>query len=169
MSEVDKKRKLQTCEPMSDNEKRFDAAPRDLQSLISSVSLLSFNTSNFGKLSSQESMIFEELRRQKRVVAELRAKVAVGRSLASLRQLTSKVTSKRQPNSLRDAEGQQVEDQSRWGDTVHEHFEENSNPMTWSIPRPREGSGATGYVWRSRASTPLGNSVLSCSLRPWNW
>ena len=70
-------------------------------------------------------MVFEELRTRKRVVAELRAKVAAGRRLASLRRLTSKVTRKRQPNSLRDAEGQQVEDQSRWSDIVHEHFKEN--------------------------------------------
>ena len=36
MSEVDKERKSQTCEPMSDDEKRFDGARRDLQNLISS-------------------------------------------------------------------------------------------------------------------------------------
>ena len=57
MSEVEKERKLQTCE-----EKRFDAARRDLQKLISSVSVQKFNSSSKGKLSSQESMVFEELR-----------------------------------------------------------------------------------------------------------
>ena len=87
MSEVDKERKLRTCEPMSDDEKRLDAR-RDLQKLIASVSL---QTSSFGKLSSQESMVFKDRRRQKRVVAQLRVKVAAETRLASLRRLTSKV------------------------------------------------------------------------------
>ena len=59
-----------------------------------------------------------------------------------------------------------VEDQSRWGDTVHEHFKENSNPMTRSIPRPREGSGmwnctncACGKFWTKN----LGRSRAKCS------
>ena len=89
---------------MADEEKRFDEARRDLQTLVSSVSLQDLNISGFGKLSPQQSMVFEELRRRKRVAAELRAKIAAERRVASLRRLTSKVVSKRQPNSLCDAE-----------------------------------------------------------------
>ena len=107
-------RQSQTCEPMTDVEKHFDAARRDLQNLVTSACLQNFNTSSLGKLSSQESIVFVELWRRKRFVAELR------RRLASLRRLISKVISKRLPNSLRDGESQQVEDQSRWGDIVHD-------------------------------------------------
>ena len=111
---------------MSDVAKRSEVASHDLQILVSSASLQEFNRSSPGKRTPQESMVFEELRRQKR---------------ASLRRLTNKVISKRQPNSLRDDEGQQVEDQSRWGGTVHEHLKNKSddaaNPET------------TRRIWRS--------------------
>ena len=56
------------------------------------------------------------------MVAEHKAKVTAEKRLASLRRLAGKVVSKRHLNSLRDAEGRHVEDKSRWGDTVHEHF-----------------------------------------------
>ena len=48
------------------------------------------------------------------VLTLLAAIWAAERKLASLRQLTQKVISKRQPIFLRDNEGQQVEDESRW-------------------------------------------------------
>ena len=125
LSEVDKERQSQTCEPVIGVEKQFDAARRDLQNLVSSASLQTFFTSSLGQV---EPPGIDGLRGTSEietdVVAELRAKVAAVKRLASLRRLTSKVISKRQPSSLRDAEGQQVEDQNRWCDTVHEHSKE---------------------------------------------
>ena len=96
-------------------------------------------------------MVFEELRRQKRVVAELRAQVAAGRILSSVRRITSKDISKRQPYSLRDAEGQQVEDQSRWGDIVHEHFKEKFKSDDAVNPE------TTRRMWRHRVRMAIQN------------
>ena len=96
-------------------------------------------------------MVFEELRRQKRIVAELRAQVAAGRILSSVRRITSKVISKRQPYSLRDAEGQQVEDQSRWGDIVHEHFKEKFKSDDAVNPQNRR------RIWRHRVRMAIQN------------
>ena len=107
---------------MTDAEKCLDTARCELRKLASSGSVQDLNTSSLGKLSFHESMVHEELRRRKRAVAELKAEVAAERRLASLRRLTGKAVSKRQPCSLRDADGWQVEDQSRWSDIVHEHF-----------------------------------------------
>ena len=62
------------------------------------------------------------VRRQKRLVNELRVKVASERKLATLRVLGGKSVNKRLPSALRSAEGQPVEDQSCWGSLIHEHF-----------------------------------------------
>ena len=50
-------------------------------------------------------------------------KVASERKLAALRTLGGKNVNKRLPSTLRNAEGQPVEDQSRWGSLIHEHFQ----------------------------------------------
>ena len=108
MCEVDAERQSQTCDPMTDIEKCFDTARRDLRTLASSVSLQAFNSSSLGEMQSNESMTYEELQRQKHIVADLRAKVAAERRLLALRRLSSKVTNKWMPSSLRDSEGRHV-------------------------------------------------------------
>ena len=50
-------------------------------------------------------------------------KVASERKLAVLRALGGKNVNKRLPSALRNAEGHRVEDQSRWGSLIHEHFQ----------------------------------------------
>ena len=75
----------------------------------------------------------------------VRAKVGAERRLATLRSLPSKVLSKRQPNSQRDAECPQVEDQSRWCDIVHEHFNEKFKSDDAVNPE------TTRRIWRHRA------------------
>ena len=59
---------------------------------------------------------------KKRLVNELRMKVASERKLAALRALGGKNVNKRLPTALRNAEGHPVEDQSRWENLIHEHF-----------------------------------------------
>ena len=68
------------------------------------------------------------VRRQKRLVNELRMKVASERKLAALRVLGGKNVNKRLPSALRNAEGHPVEDQSCWGSLIHEHFREKIPP-----------------------------------------
>ena len=144
MCEVDAERLSQTCDPMTDIEKRFDTARRNLRTLISSVSLQAFNSSSLGEMQPHESMTFEGLQRQKHTVADLRAKVAAERILLTLRRLSSKVTNKRLPNSLRDSEGRQVQDQSRWGHLVHEHFQKKFGCDDAQDPE------TTRRIWRTR-------------------
>ena len=127
----------------------FDVARRDLQILVSSASLQEFNSLSFGELQTHELMVFDEVQRQKRLVADLRAKVAAERRHASLRQLSSKVISKRQPNSLRDSEGQHVQDQSRWGDLVHEHFQNKFRCDDVQDPE------TTRRIWRKRVRSAV--------------
>ena len=61
------------------------------------------------------------VRRQKRLVNELRVKIASERKLATLRALGGKSVNKL-PSALRNVEGLPVEDQSCWGSLIHEHF-----------------------------------------------
>ena len=96
---MDAERQSQTCDPMTDIEKCFDTARRDLRTLTSSVSLQAFNSSSLGEMQPHESMTFEERQRQKHTVADLRAKVAAERGLLTLRRPSSKATNKRMPNS----------------------------------------------------------------------
>ena len=123
MSEVEAERLSQCCEPLSDTDIRFDNARRDLQILISSLSSQALNSSSLGAMQPHELLSFEEIQRHKRTVADLRAKVAAERRLLTLRRLSSTVNNKRMPSFLRDSTGQQVQDQSRWGHFVHEHFQ----------------------------------------------
>ena len=62
------------------------------------------------------------VQRQKRLVNELRGKVASERKLVALRTLGVKSVNKRLPGALRNAEGSLVKDQSCWGSLIHEHF-----------------------------------------------
>ena len=110
MSEVEAERLSQCCEPLSDTEIRFDSERRDLQILISSLSSQALNSSSLGAMQPHELLSFEEIQRQKRTVADLRAKVAAERRLLTLRWLSSKVNNKRMPSFLRDSTGQQVQD-----------------------------------------------------------
>ena len=122
MSEVHAERQWQSCDLLTDTEKSLDNARSDLRTLISSVSSQALNSSNLGVMEPHESSMYEEIQRQKHTVADLRAKVAAERRLLTLRRLSSKVNNKRMPRFLRDSTGQQVQDQSRWGHLVHEHF-----------------------------------------------
>ena len=109
---------------MTQAEKRLDVARRGLRKTVSSVSVQNLNVSSLGKKCTHESVVHEKLRGLKRAVAEHEARVTAERRLASLRRLTATVVSKRHANSLRGAEGRQVEDQSRWGDFDPERFKE---------------------------------------------
>ena len=62
------------------------------------------------------------VRRQKRLVNELRREVVSERKLETLRTLRGKSVNKRLPVGHRDPEGQLVKDQSCWGTLIHEHF-----------------------------------------------
>ena len=85
-----------------------------------------------------ESSTYEEIQRQKRNVAELRAKVAAERGLLTLRRLSKKVNNKKMPSSLRDSSGRKVQDQS--------------TPRTL---RPRGASGTQEFVTLSNVVSPL--------------
>ena len=155
MSEVEAERLSQCFEPLSDTEIRFDNARRDLQILISSLSSQALNSSSLGAMQPHELLSFEEIQRQKRTVADLRAKVAAERRLLTLRRLSSKVNNKRMPSFLRDSTGQQVQDQSRWGHLVHEHFVRKKSDATMPrIPRPRGSFGERESVTLSNADYP---------------
>ena len=145
MSEVDAERQSQSCVPLTDDEISFDNARRELQTLISSVSSQALNSSSLGVMQPHELLTYEEIQRQKHTVANPRAKVAAERRLLTLRRLSSKVNNKRMPSSLRDSTGHQVQDQSRWGHLVHEHFQKKiigcddaQDPQT------------TRRIWRTR-------------------
>ena len=120
MSEVEAERQSQSCKPLTDTEISFDNARRDLQTLISYVSSQALNSSSLGVMQPHELLTYEEIQRQKRTVADLRAKVAAERRLLTLRRLSRKVNKKRMPSSLRDSTGRKVQDQSHWGGLVHE-------------------------------------------------
>ena len=78
---------------------------------------------------------------QKRLVNELRVKVASERKLAALHALGGTNVNKRLPSALRNAEGRPVEDQSRWRSLIHEHFREKSSVKMCKNLRRREYSG----------------------------
>ena len=81
-----------------------------------------FNCSSLGELLPHESLVLHILRRQKRLVNDLRMKVVSERKLAALRLLGRKNVNKRLPSALRNAEGHPVEDQICWGSLIQEHF-----------------------------------------------
>ena len=106
--------------------------------------LQGFIRSNLGKLSPQESLVLHMVQRQKRLVNELRGKVANERKLESLRTLGGKSVNKRLPAGLRNSEGLLVKDQSRWGEMIHEHFGRKFRRD--NVQRPE----ATRALWKSR-------------------
>ena len=102
--------------PLTETERRFVDARSRLKELTASTMLQGFIRSSLGQLSPQESLVLHMVQRQKRLVNELRGKVANERKLESLRTLGGKSVKKRLPAGLRNSEGLLVEDQSRWGD-----------------------------------------------------
>ena len=147
--DVSRDGECQACDLMSDVEKHFDDARCELRNLTSSTVSQGFNSSSFGELLPHESLIFDMVRRQKRLVAELRTKVVGDRKLAALRLFGRKNVNRRLPSSLRNNEGHPVEGQSRWGSLVHEHFGRKfrrdgaQNPET------------TRLIWRRRLRTAI--------------
>ena len=109
------------CRPMTDVEQRFDDARSRLRDLTSSTVLQGFNSSSLGELLLHESLALHMVRRQKRLVNELRMKVTSERKLAALRMLGGKNVNKRLPSALRNAEGHPMEDQSCWESLIHGH------------------------------------------------
>ena len=126
------------CGPLTEIERRFDDARSRLRDLTSSTVLQGFNCSSFGELLPHESLVLHMVQRQKRLVNELRVKVASERKLAALCALGGKNVNKRLPTALRNAEGHPVEDQSRWRSLIHEHFGKNSVVTMCKILRPRD-------------------------------
>ena len=104
-----------TSGPLTETERRFDEARSRLRELTVSNTLQGFNSSSLGQLSPQESLVLHMVQRQKRLVNELRGKVASERKLVALRTLGVKSVNKRLPGALRNVEGSLVKDQSCWG------------------------------------------------------
>ena len=111
-----------TCGPLTETERRFDDARSRLRELTASTTLQGFNSSSLGQLSPHESLVLHMVRRQKRLVNELRSEIASERKLATLRALGGKSVNKRLPSVLRNVGGLPVEDQSCWCSLIHEHF-----------------------------------------------
>ena len=130
--------------PLTETERRFVDARSRLKELTASTMLQGFIRSSLGKLSPQESLVLHMVQRQKRLVNELRGKVANERKLESLRTLGGKSVNKRLPAGLRNSEGLLVEDQSRWGEMIHEHF--GGKFRRDNVQRPE----ATRALWKSR-------------------
>ena len=105
--------------------------------LISSTVLQGFNSSSLGELLPHESLVLHMVRRQKRLVNELRMEVASERKLAVLRVLDGKNVNKRLPSALRNAEGHPVKDQSCWRSLIHEHFGKKSAVRMYTNQRRR--------------------------------
>ena len=122
MGDVSREWECSACGPLTETERRFDDARSRLRELTFSTALQGFNSWSLGELSPHESLVLHMVRRQKRLVSELRVKVASERKLATLRVIGGKNVNKRLPSALRNAEGQPVEDQSCWGSLIHEHF-----------------------------------------------
>ena len=122
MGDVSRAWECSTCGPLTATERRFDDARSRLRELTLSTTLQGFHSSSLGELSPHESLVLHMVRRQKRMVNELRVKIARERKLATLRALGGKRVNKRLPSALRNIEGQPVEDQSCWCSLIHEHF-----------------------------------------------
>ena len=108
--------------PLTETERRFIDACNRLKELSASSMLQGFNGSSLGQLSPQEALVLHMVRRQKRLVNELRREVVGERKLETLRTLRGESVNKRMPVGLRNPEGQLVKDQSCWRSLIHEHF-----------------------------------------------
>ena len=122
MGEVSRAWVCCTPGPLTETERRFIDARNRLKELSASSMLQGFNSSSLGQLSPQEALVLHMVRRQKRLVNELRREVVSERKLETLRTLRGKSVNKRLPVGHRDPEGQLVKDQSCWGRLIHEHF-----------------------------------------------
>ena len=108
--------------PLTETERRFVDARNRLKELTASTVLQDFNGSSLGQLSPQEALVLHMVRRQKRLVNELRGKVVSERKLETLRTLGGKSVNKRLPVGLRNPEGLLVKDQSCKGSLIHGKF-----------------------------------------------
>ena len=108
MDDVSREGKCRACEPMTDVEQRFDDARSRLRDVTSSTVLQGFNSSSLGELLPHELLVLHVVRRQRRLVAELRIKVVSERKLAALRLHGRKNVNRRLPSSLRNTEGHPV-------------------------------------------------------------
>ena len=123
MGDVSREREGCACGPLTEIERRFDDARSRLRDLTSSTVLQGFNCSSLGELLPHESLVLHMVQRQKRLVNELRVKVVQARgSLRHCVHIGGKNVNKRLPSALRNTEGLPLEDQSRWGSLIHEHF-----------------------------------------------
>ena len=133
-----------TSGPLTETERRFVDARSRLRELTASTTLQGFNSSSLGQLSPQESLVLHMVQRQKRLVNELRGKVASERKLVALRTLGGKSVNKRLPAGLRNPEGLLVKDQSCWCSLIHEHF--GGKIRRDNVQRPE----ATRALWKTR-------------------
>ena len=133
-----------TPEPLTETERRFIDARSRLKELTASTMLQGFNSSSLGQLSPREALVLHMVRRQKRLVNELRGKIASERKLEKLRTLGGKSVNKRLPAGLRNPEGVLVTDQSRWGDMIHEHFGAKFRRVNG------QSHGTTRALWKAR-------------------
>ena len=122
MGDVSRAWECCTSGPLTETERRFVDARSRLKELTASTMLQGFNSSSLGQLSPQEALVLHMVRRQKRLVNELRGKVSSERKLETLRTHGGKSVNKRLPPGLRNPEGLLVKDQSCWGSLIHEHF-----------------------------------------------
>ena len=122
MGDVSRAWECCTPGPLTETERRFVDARSRLKELTASTMLQGFNSSSLGQLSPREALVLHMVRRQKRLVNELRGEVVSERKLETLRTLGGKSVNKRLPAGLRNPEGLLVKDQSCWGNLIHEHF-----------------------------------------------
>ena len=133
-----------TPEPLTETEQRFIDARSRLKELTASTVLQGFNRSSLGQLSPREALVLHMVRRQKRLVNELRGKVVSERQLETLRALGGKSVNKRLPAGLRNPEGLLVKDQSCWGSLIHEHFGAKFRRVN------AQSHEATRALWKAR-------------------
>ena len=144
MGDVSRAWECCTPGPLTETERRFVDARNRLKELTASTMLQGLNGSSLGQLSPQEALVLHMVRRQKRLVNELRGKVVSERKLETLRTLGRKSVNKRLLVGLRNSEGLLVKDQSCWGSLIHEHFGGKFRRVTVQSPE------ATRALWKVR-------------------
>ena len=144
MGDVSRAWECCTPGPLTETERRFVDARSRLKELTASTMLQGFNSSSLGQLSPREALVLHMVRRQKRLVNELRGKVVSERKLETLRTLGGKSMNKRLPAGLRNVEGLLVKDQSCWENMIHEHFGEKFRRAN------ARSHGVTRALWKAR-------------------
>ena len=144
MGDVSRAWECCTPGPLTETERRFIDARSRLKELTASTALQGFNSSSLGQLSPREALVLHMVRRQKRLVNELRGKVVGERKLEMLRTLGGKSVNKRLPAGLRNPEGLLVKDQSCWGNMIHDHFGAKFRRVN------AQSHGATRALWKAR-------------------